>query len=199
MRPRSPTASIALPDRPEGRETAIGAAVDDALRQEAGKRLLGVILLSDGAPAGDGPPRPAAANRRRRTDAPGRPPVHRRLRPVARTGRGPRRRRQGAAGQLHRLREERIVRPRPGPRRRLRESGNSRPRPLRDLAGKDGSRRRGKNQGDRRRTTHPREFHLRPADAGRVQADAGSGPPARRTVHDEQRSQHLRPRAQGRR
>ena len=35
---------IALPEKPEGQETAIGAALDDVLRQEAGKRLLGVIL-----------------------------------------------------------------------------------------------------------------------------------------------------------
>jgi uncharacterized membrane protein len=33
----------------EGRETAIGAAMDDALRRETGHRLAGVILLSDGA------------------------------------------------------------------------------------------------------------------------------------------------------
>ncbi len=40
---------ISLPDEPEGRQTAIGSSLDDVLRQEAGKRLLGVILLSDGA------------------------------------------------------------------------------------------------------------------------------------------------------
>ena len=40
---------ISLPDEPEGRQTAIGSTLDDVLRQEAGKRLLGVILLSDGA------------------------------------------------------------------------------------------------------------------------------------------------------
>jgi hypothetical protein len=40
---------IALPEKPEGRQTAIGAALADVLRQQAGKRLLGVILLSDGA------------------------------------------------------------------------------------------------------------------------------------------------------
>ena len=33
----------------EGRETAIGAALDDALQRETGHRLAGVILLSDGA------------------------------------------------------------------------------------------------------------------------------------------------------
>ena len=38
-----------LPDSPEGVQTAIGAALEDVLRREAGKRLLGVILLSDGA------------------------------------------------------------------------------------------------------------------------------------------------------
>ena len=35
--------------RPEGRQTAIGAALEDVLRREAGKRLAGIILLSDGA------------------------------------------------------------------------------------------------------------------------------------------------------
>ena len=40
---------IDLPEKPEGRQTAIGAAIADALRLESGKRLLGMILLSDGA------------------------------------------------------------------------------------------------------------------------------------------------------
>ena len=40
---------IRLPDRPTGDQTAIGAAIDDVLRREAGKLLLGVVLLSDGA------------------------------------------------------------------------------------------------------------------------------------------------------
>ena len=38
-----------LPEAPLGKETAIGAALDDVMRLEAGKRLLGVVLLSDGA------------------------------------------------------------------------------------------------------------------------------------------------------
>jgi hypothetical protein len=38
-----------LPETPAGDQTAIGAALDDVLRREAGKRLVGVILLSDGA------------------------------------------------------------------------------------------------------------------------------------------------------
>jgi len=38
-----------LPDTPDGAETAIGAVMEDVLRREAGRRLLGVILLSDGA------------------------------------------------------------------------------------------------------------------------------------------------------
>lgn len=38
-----------LPEAPLGKETALGAAIDDVLRLEAGKRLLGVVLLSDGA------------------------------------------------------------------------------------------------------------------------------------------------------
>lgn len=40
---------IHLPDKPEGRQTAIGSGLEDVIRNEAGKRLLGVILLSDGA------------------------------------------------------------------------------------------------------------------------------------------------------
>ena len=40
---------IFLPEKPEGQQTAIGAAISDALRRETGKRLLGMILLSDGA------------------------------------------------------------------------------------------------------------------------------------------------------
>ncbi len=38
-----------LPLVPSGEQTAIGAALDDVLRREAGKRLVGVLLLSDGA------------------------------------------------------------------------------------------------------------------------------------------------------
>ena len=40
---------IALGDAADGQQSAIGYALEDVLRQEAGKRLLGVILLSDGA------------------------------------------------------------------------------------------------------------------------------------------------------
>ncbi len=38
-----------LGSQPDGTQTAIGAALEDILRREAGKRLAGVILLSDGA------------------------------------------------------------------------------------------------------------------------------------------------------
>lgn len=40
---------VVLPADPQGNETAIGAALDDVLRREAGKRLAAVLLLSDGA------------------------------------------------------------------------------------------------------------------------------------------------------
>lgn len=40
---------IRLPETPDGSETALGACLEDVLRNEAGKRLLGVIVLSDGA------------------------------------------------------------------------------------------------------------------------------------------------------
>ena len=43
------TGGLGLSDEPAGEQTAIGAALEDVLRREAGKRLLGVILLSDGA------------------------------------------------------------------------------------------------------------------------------------------------------
>jgi len=39
---------IVLPDTPLGQQTAIGAALDDVLNQENGKRLLGIVLLTDG-------------------------------------------------------------------------------------------------------------------------------------------------------
>ena len=39
---------ISLPDVASGQQTAIGAALDDVLRQENGKRLLGIVLLTDG-------------------------------------------------------------------------------------------------------------------------------------------------------
>ncbi len=38
-----------MPATPDGQQTAIGAALDEVLRSEAGKRLLGVVLLTDGA------------------------------------------------------------------------------------------------------------------------------------------------------
>ena len=56
---------IALPEKPEGQQTALGAAIEDVLNREAGKRLLGVVLLSDGAQRAyaprDIPPQTAAA------------------------------------------------------------------------------------------------------------------------------------------
>ena len=58
--------NIQLPDKPEGQQTAIGAALKDVLDREAGKRLLGVVLLSDGAQRAyaprDLPPQTAAAS-----------------------------------------------------------------------------------------------------------------------------------------
>ena len=41
--------AVRLPETPDGTQTAIGSVLEDTLRFEAGKRLLGVILLSDGA------------------------------------------------------------------------------------------------------------------------------------------------------
>jgi len=59
---------IKLPETPKGQQTAIGAALEDVLRREAGKRLLGVVLLSDGAQRAyaprDLPPQTAAARQK---------------------------------------------------------------------------------------------------------------------------------------
>ncbi|MCS7305313.1 MAG: hypothetical protein NZ602_09435 [Thermoguttaceae bacterium] len=56
---------VLLPDTPQGNQTALGAALDDLLQQEAGKRILGVLLLSDGVqqarPPRDLPVQTAAA------------------------------------------------------------------------------------------------------------------------------------------
>jgi len=64
--------AIELPERPDGEQTAIGAALDDVLRRTAGKRLLGVVLLSDGAQRAlaprDLPPQSAAARLKHRGD-----------------------------------------------------------------------------------------------------------------------------------
>jgi uncharacterized membrane protein len=38
-----------LPEEPAGQETAIGATLQQVLQSESGKRLLGIVLLSDGA------------------------------------------------------------------------------------------------------------------------------------------------------
>lgn len=56
---------IELPQKPDGNQTAIGASLKKVLDNEAGKRLLGVVLLSDGAQRAyapnDLPPQTAAA------------------------------------------------------------------------------------------------------------------------------------------
>ena len=41
-------ATTEMESEPEGNQTAIGAALEEVLRRESGKRLLGVVLLSDG-------------------------------------------------------------------------------------------------------------------------------------------------------
>jgi len=56
---------VRLGQEPDGDETAIGAVLEDVLRGQAGKRLLGILLLSDGAqrarPARDVLPQTAAS------------------------------------------------------------------------------------------------------------------------------------------
>lgn len=56
---------IQLGEKPDGQQTALGAILDDMLREQAGKRLLGVLLLSDGAqrsyPPRDALPQTAAS------------------------------------------------------------------------------------------------------------------------------------------
>ncbi|MBN2021419.1 MAG: hypothetical protein JW809_01375 [Pirellulales bacterium] len=60
---------IALPEKPEGRETAMGLSLEDVLREEAGKRVLGIVLLGDGAQRAYAPrdlaPQTAAAGMKR--------------------------------------------------------------------------------------------------------------------------------------
>ena len=55
---------LGLPETPDGEESAIGAALEEVLRRETGKRLAAVILLSDGAqralPSRDVPPQAPA-------------------------------------------------------------------------------------------------------------------------------------------
>lgn len=55
---------LQLGDEPKGEQSAIGAALEDVLRREAGKRVVGVLLLSDGAQRAyapnDAPPQTAA-------------------------------------------------------------------------------------------------------------------------------------------
>ena len=41
--------TLAFSDQPMGEQTALGKVLDDLIRQEAGKRILGVFLLTDGA------------------------------------------------------------------------------------------------------------------------------------------------------
>jgi uncharacterized membrane protein len=54
---------ISLAETPEGQQTAIGAALEEVARRNAGKRLLGMILLSDGKETAlsNLPPQTAAA------------------------------------------------------------------------------------------------------------------------------------------
>ncbi len=142
---------ITLPKKPEGQQTAIGAVLDDVLRQEAGKRLLGVILLSDGAQRAyaprDLPPQTAAA----RLKHLGYPLFTFPVRPIARAGPGPRRGGKGSDRQSRRVREKRIGHQRADPRRRLRQPRNPRARALRNLARQNGSRRRTDHPSRRRR------------------------------------------------
>lgn len=55
---------LKLDEQPAGDQSAIGAAIEEAVKAEAGKRLSGVVLLSDGAqrayPPNDVPPQLAA-------------------------------------------------------------------------------------------------------------------------------------------
>lgn len=41
--------ALILPDVPNGNQTAMGCALSDALQQSAGQKILGIVLLSDGA------------------------------------------------------------------------------------------------------------------------------------------------------
>jgi uncharacterized membrane protein len=64
---------LSLPDTPEGGRTAIGSALDDILRLESGKRILGIIMGTDGrqqaAPPRDTAPQTVAPRLRHQGDA----------------------------------------------------------------------------------------------------------------------------------
>ena len=40
---------LSLPEQPRGRQSALGAAIEEIARREAGKRMAGLLILSDGA------------------------------------------------------------------------------------------------------------------------------------------------------
>ena len=117
---------IQLPEKPEGQQTAIGAALEDVLDREAGKRLLGVVLLSDGAQRAyaprDLPPQTAAA----RLKAPRLSAVHGSASASRAGWARPRTWPSRTCRQSQRVREERTDHHRPGPRRRLRQRRYSR-------------------------------------------------------------------------
>ena len=68
---------IQLPDKPEGQQTAIGAALKDVLGPRGGQTALGRRAAERRRPAGLRPARSAAANGRRAAEAPRLSPVHR--------------------------------------------------------------------------------------------------------------------------
>ena len=103
---RAEDGQIALPEKPEGEQTAIGAVLEDVVRREAGKRLLGVVLLSDGAQRAYPPRDLPLADRRRAAEASWRSVVHPAVRSVAWVGRGPGRGGQRPRRQSHGVRQE---------------------------------------------------------------------------------------------
>ena len=107
VRSRSP-AEDRLARKARRQPAAMAQQVADVQRLEAGKRLLGMILLSDSAPAGPGtaadlPPSSPSPNGNT-----GRSAFHRRLWPIARARRSPGHGRQGDLGRLGRVREKRL-------------------------------------------------------------------------------------------
>ena len=106
---------IELPEKCEGEETAIGWTLEELLRNQAGKRLLGVVLLSDGAQRAYAPRDVPPATPRVALGRPGISPLHGHLR----QGSGPfadaRRCRRGLPRAAERFRRQRPRRPGPHP------------------------------------------------------------------------------------
>ena len=85
-----PTARSPCPRSPKDAKPPSASVLEDVLRQEAGKRLLGVILVERRRPASLCPARRRPADGRRRDETPRLPALHRAVRPGPRARARPR-------------------------------------------------------------------------------------------------------------